>query len=165
LRAALGGHMPGDSLAARPTSARGAYYTPIAGDVRHGFHAQPIFYGMLLANQFAGARLLSSSLQTAGVNATAYAAKTQATLRIAVFNKSDSQDLRLKIQTASSHKHTAVWRLIAPTLDATSAPTFAGSEIGPHAQWSPTHVEALQSTPQGQMLELPRSSAALVFLD
>ncbi|MGD0464396.1 MAG: hypothetical protein ABSB74_18080 [Tepidisphaeraceae bacterium] len=164
LRASLGGHMPGDSVAKNATPSRGAYYTPIAGDLADGFHAQPIFYGMMLANQLAGARMVKCSLESGGVNVTAFAGQTKNGLRIAVFNKSESQDLRLRIETAASYKKAAVWRLMAPALEVTSPPAFAGSEIDSSARWSPARVETLESNGQGQVLEMPQSSAALVFL-
>jgi hypothetical protein len=159
LRASLGGHMPGDSVAKKPSASKGAYYTPIAGDLVDGFHAQPIFYGMLLANQFAGGRMVRSSLQSGGVNATAYAAKTRDGLRIAMFNKSEDQDLRIWIKTGASYGRAAVWRLCGSELDATSGVTLGGSEIGDHARWSVSRVETMQST-----IDLPGASGAVVFL-
>ena len=45
---------------------------------------------MLLAGQFAGSTIVAAELKTDGVNATAYAAKVPAGLRIAVFNKEEN---------------------------------------------------------------------------
>jgi hypothetical protein len=162
LSASLGNHMPGDNATKTPRPA--GYYTPIAGDPTTGFTARPIFYGLLLANQFAGAQMVHCSLQSHNVNATAYAAKIRNSLRIAIFNKTDSQDLRVKIETARPLMHAAVWRLTAPSLDATSAPALAGSTIDARGQWAPTHVDALQSSFQGPILQLPHASAAMIFL-
>ncbi|HEY2827940.1 MAG TPA: glycosyl hydrolase family 79 C-terminal domain-containing protein [Pirellulales bacterium] len=177
LRASLGDHMPGEQVAANGNTpkdqtapdasvAKGGYYTPIAGEVDVGFSARPIFYGMFLANQLAGANTRPVTLNNVSpVNATAYAGEKDGQLRIAVFNKDESNPLRLVLRTSPENKKSTVWRLTAPALDATSGITLAGSEISPAGTWSATKTETLQSTPDGPLLEIPRSSAALVFLD
>jgi hypothetical protein len=67
LCASLGNHMPGENLdAAKKSDSKGGYYTPIAGELVNGFSARPIFYGMLLANQFAGAQARRPDCQRPG---------------------------------------------------------------------------------------------------
>jgi hypothetical protein len=162
LRASLGGHMPGDLVGKNATPSRGAYYTPIAGDLADGFHAQPIFYGMMFANQFAGMRLVKCLLQAGGVNATAYAGKSGESVRVAVFNKDADRDLRVRIQTASGKKSAVVWRLVGAGLDAVSGPSLAGSGIADGARWSADGVEGLEAN---ETLEIPRASAVLIFMN
>src|SRR5580704_5227768 len=65
-------------------------YTPIAGDTPEGFVARPVFYGMLLAQRFAGSTFVEASLtgQSDTQNVTAFAAKNGAHgLKLAIFNK------------------------------------------------------------------------------
>jgi hypothetical protein len=178
LRASLGDHMPGEQLAkngaeqndpsATPDAriAKGGYYTPIAGEVDVGFTARPIFYGMYLANQFAGANTHSVALKNIGAaNATAYAAEKNSQLLLAVFNKGDAHDFRLALRTPAEYKQAKVWRLKASALDSTSGVTLAGAEMSTAGTWSPSKTESLQVTTDGTILEMPHASAALVFLD
>jgi hypothetical protein len=164
LSASLGNHMPGDSVAKDGSDKKGGYYTPIAGEVDDGFAARPIFYGMLLANQFAGTRSREVSLTAEGVNATAYAGQAEHELRIAIFNKDEACDLRLSLKAPTDAREAKVWRLTAPALDSTSGVTLGGSEISPDGTWSATKVERPRATSEGLVLELPKSSAAIMFL-
>jgi hypothetical protein len=166
LRASLGNHMPGELVAAaKGHDMKGGYYTAIAGDLGDGFAARPIFYGMLLANQFAGSNSRAVSLTAPGVNATAYAGEKDGQLQIAIFNKDDAHDLALTIQTPANFKRAKVWRLTAPALDSTSDVKLAGAAISPAATWSPAAIETPRASGDGISLDVPRSSAALVFLD
>jgi hypothetical protein len=175
LRASLGDHMPGEQVAGGVTDhsgaadarvAKGGYYTPIAGELGVGFTARPIFYGMLLANQFAGASTHYVTLKdTNGVNVTAYAGEKDGQLRLAIFNKDDARDLNLKMRIPAKYKDAKVWRLIGPALDATSGVTLAGDEVSTSGTWSPAKTETRQIATDGVMLEMPRASAALVMLD
>jgi hypothetical protein len=164
LRASLGGHMPGDLVAQKITPAKGAYYTPIAGDLADGFYTQPIFYGMMFANQLAGGRVVNATLQAGDVNATAYAAKTRDGLRIAMFNKSEDRDSRIKINTGDSYVRATVWRLCGSGLDATSGVTLGGSEIQHYARWSAGRPATVELINRGMVVELPRGSGVVVFV-
>jgi len=165
LSASLGNHMPGDLVAKESTVKKGGYYTPIAGEVAEGFSARPIFYGMLLAGELAGTRLQEVSLKGQGLNATAYAGQAEDELRIAIFNKDDARDLRLSLKAPTDIKRAKVWRLSAPALDSTSGVTLAGSEVSSDGSWSPTKVETPRTAGTDLDVELPKNSAALVFLN
>jgi hypothetical protein len=165
LRAALGGQLPGEQTSKNRKPVQNAFYAPIAGYIGEGFSARPEFYGILLANQFAGSTLVASALNANGTNATAYAARKDNSLHIALFNKSKDQDLNLQIQTRAFYNDPKIWRLSAPALDATSDVTLAGAPISPRAHWSPASSEKLRRIPQAYTLILPRASAALAILD
>jgi hypothetical protein len=166
LRASLGNHMPGEKLAEAQTSNRRAgYYTPIAGEVTDGFTARPIYYGMLLANQFAGGQVRPVKLAADRVNATAYACEKGGQLRAAVFNKDAGKDLAVGLRVPNGTKAAKVWRLTGPALDAKSDVMLAGAEVSAATTWSPAAVETLRAGEGGGMvLEVPRASAALVFI-
>ena len=50
------------------------YYSPIVGSIESGFSARPEYYGLMLAQQFAGRTLQRTTLEAQGANITAYAA-------------------------------------------------------------------------------------------
>jgi hypothetical protein len=165
LSASLGNHMPGDLVAKESSDKKGGYYTPITGEVEEGFAARPIFYGMLLANQFAGTRSREVTLTAQGIDATAYAGQTDDELRIAVFNKDDAHDLELSIRTPADMKRSRSWVLSAPALDSTSGVALGGAEISPSGAWVPPKIEFPLSKSDGLKLTVPKTSAVLVFLE
>jgi len=165
IRAALGDHLPGADMASRAKAAvNGPSYTPIAGSPDTGYSARPIYYGMLMANQFAGSTLVDCELETPTANASAYAAKTANGSIAAVFNKDATRDLRVMIPCKSAVSHARVWRLTATSLEASAGVRLAGAEIEADAGWRPADDEAPR--PEGALyrLSLPRASAALVFI-
>jgi hypothetical protein len=165
VRASLGNHMPGELLIKNGQKVKGAFYTPIAGDLGDGFVARPIFYGMYMANQLAGLKSRPVNLTTSGVNATAYAGEKDGELRIALFNKDDAKDLKLNLRAPAGMAKAKVWRLTAPALDSTSGVTLAAAEITPAATWSPAKIETPAIADGTVTLDLPHASAALVFLE
>ncbi len=164
IRAALGDHLPGETVAKDTNAAqRGTYYTPIAGSPEVGHFARPIFYGMMLANQFASLTLFECELKATRANASAYAAKTPDGLRVALLNQDASQDLRVELPRSAASSRARVWRLTAPALDATAGVKLAGAEIHSGA-WCPSEADNLELDSNHFRLNLPRASAALLFI-
>ena len=139
-------------------------YTPIAGNAQQGFSARPVYYGMMLAGQFAGAAMVQAELTTGGVNAAAYAAKSAAGLRIAIFNKEERQTIRVDASPSFSARHATVWRLAAPALDSKSAVTLAGAEVGRDGTWAPAKVESATQKRGRIAIDIPPASGALILL-
>ena len=50
------------------------YYSPIVGSIESGFRTRPEYYGLMLAQEFAGHILKRTALEAQGENVTAYAA-------------------------------------------------------------------------------------------
>ena len=164
IRAALGGHLPGEALSKKPGTGRsGAFYTPIAGSLEEGFAARPIFYGVMLADQFGGTVPVAADFDAQSVNATAYAATTKGDLRVAILNKDPARDLRVKIDAGVQPRPARVWRLSAPALDATDGVTLAGTAVGTSGAWKPVEEELRPGSHGLFILDVPRASGALVF--
>ena len=139
-------------------------YTPIAGGIQSGFYARPIYYGLLLGEQFAGSKMIEAQIDAAGVNATAYAAKTNSDLRIAVLNKDQQQAAQVVVNTGAATRKATVWRLTAASVDSKTGVQLAGAEVGSGGDWSPTEEEALVEKHGRYTMDLPAASAALLFL-
>ncbi|HEX4156656.1 MAG TPA: hypothetical protein VHY48_13690 [Acidobacteriaceae bacterium] len=110
-------------------------YSPIVGSPITGFSRRPEFFGMMLAQHFAGATLLRTKLQCDSDRVTAYAARRPGTERranlIAVINKTtSSMSLTLEDQLLEGHPWHAL-QLSAPSLDSQTDPTFAPANIRP----------------------------------
>jgi hypothetical protein len=164
LRAALGNHMPGELVAKPGSDGKGGFYTPIAGEVGEEFGARPLFYGMLLANQFAGTRTREVAFSNGGIDANAYAGQSRDGWRIAIFNKDPSRTLDLTLGAPPQCHSGSAWRLIGPSLDATTGVSLAGAEVGPDLTWSPRLVESYPVADGQVRLDVPPDSAVLLFL-
>ncbi len=163
LTAGLGGHTPGMDSAKTPQTVRNGYYSPIQSEVGQAVRAMPGFYGMMLANQFAGSKMMRTECDWKGVNATAYAARGADGVRVAVFNKDAETAARFAVRGASSSGSVRVWRLEAPRLDTTEDVTLAGAEIRDRAQWTPRE-ERVAVGDEIARIRVPEASAVLVFL-
>jgi hypothetical protein len=164
LTAGLGDHTPGMDVAKTPQTVRSGFYTPIQSEPGREAKAMPIFYGMLLANQFAGDEMLNVQVDTQGVNATAYAARHNRGFKAAIFNKDESRAIDLSVHVPRKVRTATAWRMQAPALDSTEGVTLAGAEIEPHAQWSPKIVEPIATQHGIPRIKVPIGSAALLFL-
>jgi hypothetical protein len=164
LTAGLGGHTPGMDVAKTPQAMKSGFYTPVFTETGATVKAMPIFYGMMLANQFAGCTLLQVLGKMQGVNATAYAARHSTGYKIAIFNKDESKAVDVSLRMPGKANKATAWRLQAPALDSTERVTLAGAEIGVHAVWSPRVVESVAIKKGIPRIHIPPASAALVFV-
>ncbi len=139
-------------------------YTPIAGDTPQGFTARPVFYGMLLAQRFAGSTFVEASLsaQSDAQNVTAFAAKSGAHgFKLAIFNKS-VESVRINLAGLPAARSARIWWLKAPAIDSFDGVTFGGSQVGADGALHP-RAEAQVKIESGRgSLDLPGYSAAYV---
>jgi hypothetical protein len=137
-------------------------YTPIAGGLEEGFMARPVYYGMLLAERFAGSTLVSTSLsaQSAAQNVTGFAASAGRSWKIALFNKA-ADPVSVNISGLPHAKVKAEVTLMhGLAIDAKEGVTFGGSSVGADGSFAPKPQLAV-SLQQGEgMLALPAYTAA-----
>lgn len=135
-------------------------YSAIAGDVGIGFQPRPLYYGMQLAQQFAGAQMAAADLDAGGANLTAYAAIREHELLIALINKDAERDAMVSLRGLHGHGRGRLMRMSAPALGSRSGLVFENGADVAHAGRSVT-VDAHGSC----SVVLPRGSAALIRLD
>ncbi|MGA2847378.1 MAG: glycosyl hydrolase family 79 C-terminal domain-containing protein [Terracidiphilus sp.] len=164
LSAGLGDHTPGLEAAKTPQTMRSGFYTPIATEPGRAIQAMPIFYGMLLANQFAGGKFLQVTANLRDVNATAYAVRFRQSMKIAIFNKDSHKSVEVSIRAPGIIKSATAWRLDAPALDATDGVTLARAAILAHGEWHPGAPEPVAITDGAPHIQVRAGSAVLVFL-
>jgi len=170
----LGGTLPGEALMKNPNEPHPKpFYTPIA-DIDGTYTAEPVFYGMLLAQQFAGATLLDVTFDTsftptnppagttpvtATVNATAFAAiRPDGKTIIAVINKDLTNDLVLHVTGAWP---ASVLRLTGHAIDSHDV-TFARATVTPNGIWDPQPESAVVYYGHNAPIRIPKGSAALL---
>lgn len=135
-------------------------YSAIAGDVALGFQPRPLYYGMQLAQSFAGAQMLNADLDAAGANLTAYVARRGHALLVALINKDAGRDVAVSLSGLRGGGKGRLMRLSAPALDSRNGVVFENGTDPAQAGHSVT-VDA-----HGRCsVVLPRGSAALMHLD
>ena len=129
----VGGFLPGDVLlqqqgetAEQIATHPHPFYTPI-GTFGSEYRRMPVAYGLMFAGALSGGTLLkadlTSPLQAAGVDATAYAARLEnGHTSLIVLNKDAAKDLELTLDFGSGrHGSAATEALHAPALDSREA--------------------------------------------
>lgn len=99
-------------------------YSAIAGDVALGFQPRPLYHGMQLAQRFAGARMLPGRLDAGGANLTAYAARHEDTMQVALINKDATRDITVVVSGLRGWRSGLLTRLSAPSLESRSGIVF-----------------------------------------
>jgi len=134
------------------------FYTPIAGGGSSPFEVRPLYYAMLFWRVFASGSLVPCKLDTAGVNATAYACiDADRRLALAIVNKDLRHDLHLQLQGDAFAGPSRQMTLTAPHADSTTDVTLGGLAVT-EGIWHPAWP------PQERRTELliPRASAMLL---
>jgi hypothetical protein len=141
------------------------YYSPIVGSIENGFAARPEYYGLMLAQEFAGHTLNRTAFETHGGNITAYAASgATATGLVAVFNK-DGRDAEVTITApAVGFTRASVARLEGSLIDAKDGVRFQGGTVKSDGQFHGRADEPLKSQSGKLLVRVPAYSAALIRL-
>lgn len=168
IAASLGGKLPGAFTDHdREIAKLGAFYAPIAGNQSVGFSARPLYYGMMLAECFAGSQLIGCQLTggPAPANVTAYAAQRGKGYQIALFNKEPGRGVDVSLSIPQPLSQIEALTLTGPSLNATDGINFAGSEVAAgSAKWQEKTVRHIAVKPGQTIVRLPQSSALLLRL-
>jgi Glycosyl hydrolase family 79, N-terminal domain len=147
------------------------YYSPIVGSIKTGFAARPEYYGLMLAQEFAGHTLKKTTLDAQGGNITAYAAGGEAATRlVAVFNK-DERDAEVTIADSAARSHQAtidrleVSGIGASAIDAKDGVTFQGGAVGSDGHFHPHAGEVVKPNSGKVRVRVQGYSAALIRMD
>jgi hypothetical protein len=147
------------------------YYSPIVGSIESGFAARPEYYGLMLAQEFAGHTLKRTTFEAQGGNITAYAAGGEAATRlVAVFNN-DERDAEVTIaDSAARSRQATVARLEvsgigASAIDAKDGVTFQGGAVGSDGRFHPHAGELVKPNSGKVRLRVQGYSAALIRLE
>lgn len=139
-------------------------YTPIAGDTPLGFTARPVYYGMLLAERFAGSTFVEASLSTLSEtqNVTAFAAKgASGGWKLAIFNKA-AAPATVKVIGHPHSGSASVEFLQAPAIDSHDGVTFGGSTVGPAGAFTPRTQATVKISHGTGILQMPAYTAAYI---
>jgi hypothetical protein len=138
-------------------------YTPIAGSTEAGFSARPIYYGLLMGQEFAGTTMVETQLDAKGANVTAYAAKTASRVRVAIINKDERQAIHATLRTGARARTATLWRLTAPSVESKTGVQLAGAQVSSDGGWAPERIDRVTGSHGEYTVELPAASAAILF--
>lgn len=138
-------------------------YTPIAGTLQDGLTARPVYYGMLLAENFSGAKMTATTLstQTASQNVTAFSAMDRGRVKLAVFNKA-AVPVTIKFEGAKSARNGKLFWLQAPRIDSKEGVTFGGSAVGSSGEFHPNAQAGISFHRGAASLGMPGYSAVYI---
>lgn len=112
------------------------FYTPIATEQGQAAQVRPVYYGMLLTQEFADATMLASETpltEMLGV----YAAEKNRKMVVALVNKAASVHREITLTTGRSCNNASLWRLTAPALDASTDIELGKAVVGRNGMWNP----------------------------
>jgi len=141
-------------------------YTPIAGSLEDGFMARPVYYGMLLAERFAGSTFVNSSLSTlsATQNVTGFAATAGHDWKLALFNKAPGP-VSIKVAGLERSKaKAAVTFLHGRAIDEKQGVTFGDSSVGNDGSFAPKPQTTFAMSHGSGGLQIPGYTAAYIEL-
>ena len=141
-------------------------YTPIAGSLEEGFTARPVYYGMLLAERFAGSTLVAASLsaQSPAQNVTGFAASAGRDWKLALFNKAPAP-VKIKIDGLKRTKPRAEATFLhGRAIDEKQGVTFGDSSVGPDGSFSPKPQISFAVEHGSGTFEIPGYTAAYIEL-
>jgi hypothetical protein len=137
-------------------------YTPIAGDTPQGFTARPVYYGMMLAQRFAGTTMIEANLtaQSDNQNVTAFAARdARGGWKLAIFNKA-AAPVTVTIRGAHGARSASVLWLQGPSIDSRDGVTFGQGEAGPTSNYNGRAQAEIRFVHGAGQLALPAYTAA-----
>lgn len=138
-------------------------YTPINDDRAGRYTAAPEYYGLLAFAQAGKGEQIAVSLDTGGLNLTAYATRSGSNVTLTVINKDMRRDASLSISGIAA-KRAQVLRLSAPSLTATTGITLGGAPVETSGKWTGGKGDPVKLSGGRAVLEVPSGSAALVTL-
>lgn len=144
-----------------------SHYSPI-GDDEHGHYwAAPEYYGMLAFAQAGVGRIVSTSIDTAGKNVTAYATqRDEQHVILTIINKEPSYDATVVIGQESMPpiRTASAIQLSGPSIDAKSGVTLGDEIVAPSGAWHPREVKQISRKIPSLTLPVARASAIVATL-
>jgi hypothetical protein len=137
-----------------------SYYSPVQDDGRANNTAGAPYYGMLAfaVAQKSGSDLLPLSFDARGLNITAYLlGRGRKPRALVVINREADRDVPVSMEHLGLRSFTAT-RLQAPSPEAKSGITFAGSAVTSEGSWQPAAAEPVH----GHEVMVPRMSAVVL---
>ncbi len=141
------------------------FYSPIVGSTSSGFVVRPEFYGLALAQQFAGKTIHPTSLGTNDANLTAYAASQNGRSDLLIIFNKDARSVDLTLTGYRAEiKSAAIDLLQAPAIDSKAGLTYNGAVLGEDGRLPLKAGKRLQVNGGKLSIPVPAYSCTLIRL-
>jgi hypothetical protein len=139
-------------------------YSPI-GETNGSFFAKPEYYSMLFFKEGSNGNILPVSLNTSGLNVSAYACKGQdGNMYVSIVNKEPQTPVSVSIQTGVTAHSVTLETLTAPSLDATSGISISGKTINDNGSITTSTLPVYSLHSSTFSVNVPASGAMLVII-
>ena len=141
-----------------------SWYTPVGLDLTNSYRAMPLYYGMLAFALGSRGSLIQLSVDTAGLNITAYAVSSDhGEIWLTLVNKEAGRDAEVRA-TSPGIDNASVFRLTSPSLGSVDNVLLGGSAVGGNGKWLPDALEPILVMDGEFEVGVPAASAAIVCL-
>ena len=139
-------------------------YSPVSySKTDGGYFVHPLYYAMLAFKE-AGRGCVLPTIVKSAANVTAHATRgADGKMRVLLTNKDLTRGVVAHLATGRTKG--SVMRLLAPTADAKTGITFAGSSTGADGKWAAKTIETVSGTGADLAVTLPAGSAAVVTVE
>jgi hypothetical protein len=143
-------------------------YSPACTPDRHAragrVRVRPLWYGMLLAQQLRGDRLLSSTVDAGSADVDASAFRTRAGgVHVVVVNRS-RRAVAVRIKVGKAAARGELVELLAPSALATSGVTLGGRQVARDGTWRAGRLPSVRVRRRATRVRVKAATAALVHL-
>ena len=140
-----------------------SWYSPIRRNEAGAFAAAPEYYGMLAFAEASRGTLVHVNCDAADANISAYAVvAADRSLFVTIVNKEAALDASVNLVLPRNVGNGRVFRLTAPSLEATAGVSFGGSAVSADGKWKPTSSESVKARNGRATIAVPAGSAAVV---
>jgi hypothetical protein len=141
-----------------------SWYTPIGLDSAQAYRATPLYYGMLAFALASQGERVKLTLDTAGLNITAYSVRSdRGDIWLTLVNKEADRDAPVRAACPGIVSASAL-RLNAPSLSSKDGVLLGGSPVSSAGQWTSGATEPVRVTSGELEIDVPAASAAIVRL-
>jgi hypothetical protein len=140
-----------------------SFYSPIAHDTAGVCSARPEYYALLAFATAGHGMLLKASLDATDLNLSVYATRDEhGVVFVTAINKDLARDADLTCPLPEGCTNGTAYALRAPSVDAKSGVTFAGTSVSEDGTWTPGAPESVHITDGAARFTVPHASALVV---
>ena len=116
----------------------GSIYTPISDNDGVVVGARPVYYGMLMFNLLGQGQMLNTTVNTGGLNVTAYTVKPPTGgLNLLIVNKDSTQNVQPNIHCGQIVHQASLLQMTGPNLGATTGIMIQGATVNLDGSFTP----------------------------
>ncbi len=141
-----------------------SYYTPIGVDSARNFVATPLYYGMLAFGMACRGERVELTLETGGLNVTAYAVRSEAgEIWLTLVNKESAREAPMRMACPGIATASAL-RLTAPSLSSKDNVLLGGSPVTNGGKWISGPPQPVRVTGGEMEIDVPAATSAILRL-